>query len=121
MIVLISELHYSWARWKGVLSIGYFAVMLIAGLLMSPTQMQPTSAAMPGYESRQHDSYSGTSRKSDGLLALADIDGDKLDGLVTEPNASWLDKTEDPAQRPGPLTLIAFTSRPGARGYFASD
>jgi len=79
MIVLISELQYSWDRWKGVLNIGYFAVLLLAGLLASPTYTQPRASAMPGdihkikhvviimQENRSYDSYFGTYPGGDGL------------------------------------------------------
>jgi phospholipase C len=79
MFMLVSQLHYSWARWNGALSIGYFTALLLAGLLIGPLRAHPQAAASPGdihkikhvviimQENRSYDSYFGTYPGADGL------------------------------------------------------
>jgi len=79
MLLLVSQLHYSWARWRGALSIGYFSVLLLIGLLIGPLRSHPQAAATPGdihkikhiviimQENRSYDSYFGTYAGGDGL------------------------------------------------------
>jgi phospholipase C len=79
MLMLVSQLHYSWARWKGALSIAYFTVLLLAGLLIGPMHSHPPATAAPGdihkikhiviimQENRSYDTYFGTYPGGDGL------------------------------------------------------
>jgi phospholipase C len=81
MLMLVSQLHYSWARWKSALSIGYVSLLLLAGLLINPlhSHSQAVAIATPGdihkikhiviimQENRSYDSYFGTYPGGDGL------------------------------------------------------
>ena len=78
--MLVVQAYTSWQRWKPLLSMSYFAVLFLAGLLLSPTSAgRPQASAATGdihkikhiviimQENRSYDSYFGTYPGGDGL------------------------------------------------------
>ena len=36
MLMMVVQLRTSWERWKGLLTIGYFVALILAGSLLAP-------------------------------------------------------------------------------------
>jgi len=76
---LVTQLNYSWFRWKGVLTAIYFALLLSVGLAAGTATSANTAGAAPGdihkikhvviimQENRSYDTYFGTYPGADGL------------------------------------------------------
>ncbi len=77
--MMVVQLQTSWERWKGLLTIGYFVALMLAGSLLTPMATHPQAAAAPGdihkikhvviimQENRSYDEYFGTYPGGDGL------------------------------------------------------